>query len=463
MRREVRDGSERMRQGSVCHRNVFGATSRRLTLMWHHDGGRPAPSMSYTSRPMLSVSPARLQARIGALARFGALPGGGVTRTCWSPPHEEARAWLLAEIKAAGLTPWVDTAGNVFGGLGFTGFAAATGAVLTGSHIDTVPEGGILDGALGVLAGLECLQTIRDGGAAPRKPLGVVAWSDEEGRYGSLFGSRAFCGRLDVAAIPTMASVDGERLTDAMRRAGFDALRAPDAAAPAGAVDAYVELHIEQGARLEEAGIPIGVVDTIVGVRRARVVFLGQADHAGTTPMERRRDAFLAAADYALKARELVVTRGGPRAVTNVGVVQVHPGASNIVPGRAELVHEMRDPDPAVLERLARECAELAQDVARARSIVVEVRPMSATMPAPCAPRILSAIEASCGALGLPSRRLYSAAGHDAQNLAAVTDAGMVFIPSRGGRSHRVDEMSDAAAIERGANVLLHTLLRLAV
>jgi N-carbamoyl-L-amino-acid hydrolase len=411
---------------------------------------------------LLSVLSGRLQARIAALARFGALPGGGVTRPCWSPAHEEARAWLLAEIRTAGLAPWVDRAGNVFGGLGLSALEPQKPAVLTGSHIDTVPEGGILDGALGVLAGLECLQTIREAGAAPRRPLGVVAWSDEEGRYGSLFGSRAFCGRLDAAAIPTMAAVDGERLVEAMQRAGFDPLRAPEAQAPPGAVDAYIELHIEQGARLEEAGIPIGVVDTIVGVRRARVVFHGQADHAGTTPMARRRDAFLAAADYALKARELVVTRGGPRAVTNFGVVHVHPGASNIVPGRAELVHEMRDPDVAVLERLARDCAELAQDVARARSITVEIRPMSATTPAPCAPRVQSAVEAASGALGLAWERLYSAAGHDAQNLAAITDAGMIFIPSRGGRSHRVDEMSDAAAIERGANVLLHTLLRLA-
>jgi N-carbamoyl-L-amino-acid hydrolase len=411
---------------------------------------------------MLTVSSTRLQSRIGALARFGGLPGGGVTRMCWSPAHEEARAWLLGEIKTAGLTPWVDPAGNVFGGLGLGALDPARPAVLTGSHIDTVPEGGILDGALGVLAGLECLETIREAGETPRKPLGVVAWSDEEGRYGSLFGSRAFCGRLDAAAIPTMAAVDGERLVDAMRGAGFDALRAPEAKAPAGAVAAYVELHIEQGARLEEAGIPIGVVDTIVGVRRARVVFVGQADHAGTTPMDRRRDAFLAAADYALKARELVVTRGGPRAVTNFGVVHVHPGASNIVPGRAELVHEMRDPDGAVLERLARDCAALAQDVARARSIAVEIRPMSATTPAPCAPRVQAAIEAACSALGHRWQRMYSAAGHDAQNLAGVTDAGMIFIPSRGGRSHRVDEMSDAEAIERGANVLLHTLLRLA-
>ncbi len=390
---------------------------------------------------MISISLPRLTSRINALARFGGLPGGGVTRSCWSPPHEEARAWLVGELRAAGLEAWVDPAGNIFGSTGSRTLRPETPVVLTGSHIDTVPEGGILDGA---------------------RPLVVAAWSDEEGRYGSLFGSRAFCGLLDGARIDEMAAVDGVRLVDAMARAGFEARHAPEARGPAGAVTAYVELHIEQGARLEEAGIPIGVVETIVGVRRSRVVFVGQADHAGTTPMDRRRDAFLAAADYALRVREHVVTRGSATSVTNFGVVRVHPGASNIVPGRAELVHEMRDPEVAVLERLADECAALARQVAGAHRVGVEVQLMSATTPAPCSPRVQAVIEKVCATLGLPSRRLYSAAGHDAQNLAHVTDAGMIFIPSQGGRSHRVDEMSDWQAIERGANALLHTLLVLA-
>lgn len=408
------------------------------------------------------MSQPRLERRLAALARFGGLPGGGVTRPCWSAAHEEARAWLLEELRGAGLAPWVDAAGNVFGGLGTDRFSAAAPVVLTGSHIDTVPEGGPLDGALGVIAGLECLHVLRETGEAASRPLVVAAWSDEEGRYGSLFGSRAFCGHLDAAAIPTMAAADGERLEDAMRRAGFDARKAPEARAPQGAVDAYVELHIEQGARLEEAGIPIGIVESIVGVRRARVVFGGQADHAGTTPMDRRRDAFLASADYALRARDLVVAGGAGVAVANIGIVHVHPGVSNIVPGRAELVHELRDPDAARLERLARETAALAHDVARTRGLTVEVRPMSATTPAACAPRVQAAVEAACATLGLRWQRLYSAAGHDAQNLAGITEAGMLFIPSRGGRSHRVDETSDPEAIGRGANALLHTLRRLA-
>ena len=414
------------------------------------------------STSVVAISASRLQDRIDALARFGALPGGGVTRPCWSPQHEEARAWLLGEMRAAGLETWVDPAGNVFGALGITALGAEGPAVLTGSHIDTVPEGGILDGALGVLAGLEVLQTIRERQPPHRLPLAVAAWSDEEGRYGSLFGSRAFCGKLDVTRVEDMAAADGERLVDAMGRAGFDARRAGEAQAPAGSVAAYVELHIEQGPRLEEAGIPIGVVDAIVGVRRSRVIFTGQADHAGTTPMDRRRDGFLAAAEYALKARDLVVRHGGGRSVTNVGGVTVHPGVSNIVPARGELVHEMRGPDPDTLLMLDRRCASLARRLARRRSVQVEIRSMSATTPALCAARVQAATETACAQLGLGFTRLYSAAGHDAQNLAAITEAGMIFIPSTGGRSHRVDELSDATAIQRGANVLLHTLLALA-
>jgi N-carbamoyl-L-amino-acid hydrolase len=404
-----------------------------------------------------AISLGRLRSHVESLARFGGLPGGGVTRSAWSPPHEEARAWLLARMKDAGLQTSVDAAGNIFGRLGGQG-----PAVYTGSHIDTVPEGGILDGALGVLSGLECLHTINEAGLAHRLPLVVAAWSDEEGRYGSLFGSRAFVGRLDPARVPEMAAVDGDRLVDAMARAGFDASRAHTAAVDPRLVAAYVELHIEQGPRLEEKGIPIGVVTAIVGIRRTRIVFVGQADHAGTTPMARRRDAFLAAADFALRARELVLEKGSRDSVTNFGVVRVHPGVTNIVPGRAELVHEMREPDPTVLDTLYRQCCRLAERVAARRKIRVEIIPTSQTQPAHCAPRVQEAVARASRALGLPFRRMHSAAGHDAQNLALITDAGMLFIPSQGGRSHRVDEMSDWGAIERGGNVLLGTLLSLA-
>ncbi len=406
---------------------------------------------------MLRTSLPRLHGDLTALARFGADPGGGVSRPAWSPPHEEARAWLLAQMKEAGLEASVDPAGNTFGRMG-----DGAPVVLTGSHIDSVPEGGTLDGALGVLAALECLRTIRQAGIPLKRPLAVVAWSDEEGRYGSLFGSRAFTGKLDPTKIPGMRAPDGDRLVDAMARAGFSAIEAPRAAADPKSLAAYVELHIEQGPHLEAKGIPIGVVEGIVGIRRNRTTFRGEPDHAGTTPMARRKDAFLAAAEYALAAREHVVRRGSGKSVTNFGVVEVKPGVTNIVPARATLLQEMRELDGRVLDRLDRECGALAKRIARRRGIRVAIERISRNEPARMAPDVQRAIETAAAALKLRTLRMPSGAGHDAQNLATITRAGMIFIPSKGGRSHRPDEASDWRAIERGANVLLHTLIRLA-
>ena len=406
----------------------------------------------------VAISLPRLRAYIEALAQFGRNPEGqGITRSCWSPAHEEARAWLLARMKEAGLTTWVDEAGNTFGKLGEGG-----PTVMTGSHIDTVPQGGSLDGALGVLAGLECLQTLREAGVRTRRPLTMVAWSDEEGRYAGLFGSRAFTGKLDARQIPHFRAADGERLVEAMSRAGFDPLEAPKAKCDPRTLAAYVELHIEQGPHLEAARIPIGSVQGIVGNRRSWVTFVGQADHAGTTPMAWRKDAFLGAAEYALAARELVVKRGGGKSVTNFGRIEVAPGVSNIVPARATLLHEMRSLDARTLSRLDAQCRALARAVARRRGLRVKIEAISQSQPVRCSKRVMQAVETACEGLGLKYRRMPSGAGHDAQNLASVTDSGMLFIPSRGGRSHRPDETSDWKAIERGGNALLHTLLQLA-
>jgi len=406
----------------------------------------------------VAISLPRLKTYIETLSTYGRNPNGrGITRSCWSPVHEQARAWLVGKMKEAGLDTHVDPAGNTFGRIPGEG-----AAVLTGSHIDTVPEGGPLDGALGVLAGLECLQTIRQAGLSPRRPLAVVAWSDEEGRYGSLFGSRAFTGRLDPAQIPTLRSVDGESLVDAMARAGYDASKVVDARCDPRTLHAYVELHIEQGPHLEAAGLPIGLVEGIVGIRRNRLTFIGEPDHAGTTPMAWRKDAFLAAAEYALKAREHIVRKGSGRSVTNFGRIELAPGVSNIVPARALLLQEMRELDPKILARLDRECLALARTVARRRGLRVTVETLSRNEPARCAPTVMRAVQSACEALRLKYKAMPSGAGHDAQNLARVTDSGMLFIPSRGGRSHRPDEMSDWKAIERGANALLHTLLTLA-
>jgi N-carbamoyl-L-amino-acid hydrolase len=333
---------------------------------------------------------------------------------------------------------------------------------MTGSHIDTVPRGGPLDGALGVLAGLECLRTIAASARRPARPLEVAAFNDEEGRFYGFFGSRAMTGGLDPALAARLADPTGQPLPEAMRRAGFDLDRAAEARRDRGAIAAYVELHIEQGPWLEAEGVPIGSVEAVVGIRRRRLTFVGQPDHAGATPMDRRRDAFFTAAEYATKARELVVKGGSGRSVTTIGVVDVRPGVPNIVPERAMLLQETRDADPGVLDRLARRSLGLARRVSTRRGLGLEVEELMRAEPVRMSPRVQAAVEAEAAALGLAVKRMPSGAGHDAQVLAAVTEAGMIFVPSQGGRSHRPDEWSDWDSIERGANVLLGTLLRLA-
>ena len=405
----------------------------------------------------LRIDLGRLRRDIEALAAIGRDPAGGISRPAWSPAHEEARAWLLGRLREAGLAARVDPAGNAFGRLG-----EGSPVVMTGSHIDTVPRGGPLDGALGVLAGLECLRTVAVSGRRPARPLEVAAFTDEEGRFYGFFGSRALTGSLDRALAERLTDPTGLPLPEAMRRAGFDLAAAPTARRDPGEIAAYVELHIEQGPWLEVDDVPIGIVESIVGIRRFRLNFVGQPDHAGTTPMDRRKDAFLTAAEYATKSRELVVRGGEGRAVTTIGVVEVRPGVPNIVPERATLLQELRDSEPALLERLASRTLQAARRVARERGLVLEVEHLMRADPVRMSPRIQAVIETTAQELGLPTRRMPSGAGHDAQVLAAVTDAGMIFVPSQGGRSHRPDEWTDWPALERGANMLLGTLLRLA-
>lgn len=395
------------------------------------------------------------------------MPQGGITRPAWSNAYQDARSWLEDEMRDAGFKVWTDSAGNVFGGIPAETFSSGRLArnqkvVLTGSHIDTVPQGGMFDGALGVIAGLECLQVISELGSTCKRPLMVASWMDEEGYYGSLFGSRAFTGRLNAVRIPVMMSPDGDRLIDAMARAGFEASRAVEAKAPSGSVHAYVELHIEQGPYLDRAEIPIGAVKAIVGVRRSRVVFVGRADHAGTMPMVERQDAFMAAADYSLQSKELLNLQASQQSVMNIGSVLVQPGAANVVPSRVELIHEFRDPNAEVLDMLSEEFKKITQQVAMKHKVAGSIDEISISHPVPCSPRVISLTEEVADGFGLKSQRMYSAAGHDVLNLATMAEVGMIFIPSRGGRSHCPEEVSDWEHIEQGANVLLHALVKLA-
>jgi N-carbamoyl-L-amino-acid hydrolase len=400
---------------------------------------------------------ARLKRDLEDLGAIGRTAEGGVSRPSWSDADMQARRWLMDRIRAAGMDARVDPAGNIFGR-----WQPGSPAVLVGSHIDSVPNGGMFDGALGVLAGLECLRRIKEEGVRLRHPLELVAFTDEEGAFGGFFGSYAFTGVLKRDEIPKITDSKGLRILDAMARHGMDAMQAPAAARDPKEIRAYVELHIEQGPVLERERIPIGVVDGIVGIRRYGVTFRGRADHAGTTPMADRKNALLGAADLVLKGHELVLTEGTPASRVTVGVVQLKPAVANIVPAEAYLTYELREQSVAVLRLLAEKSRVLAATVASTWGLAVSVETILEIDPVPMAEEVKTAVVAAAGELGLTVRPMSAMAGHDAQVVGRVARAGMIFVPSRDGRSHSPLEFTPDVDLERGANVLLITLLRLA-
>lgn len=405
----------------------------------------------------MRVDFSRLRRDLDELGAIGRTPEGGVSRPSWSDADMQGRRWLLDRIAAAGLTPRVDAAGNILGR-----WQQGGPAVLVGSHLDSVPNGGALDGALGVLAGLECLRRIKETGVPLRHPVELVAFTDEEGAFGGFFGSYAFTGCLEARDIPDLTDSAGVRIIDAMARHGVDALQAPTANRSPEDIRAYVELHIEQGPTLVAKQVPIGVVDAIVGIRRFGITFRGRADHAGTTPMTDRRDALLGASDLIQQGRELVLAEGTPASRLTVGVLQVKPGAANIIPAEVYLSYELREVSGAMLRTLADRSRALAADIATAWGLTVSIETVMDVEPVRLADEVKACIVSATEDLGIRHLRLPAMAGHDAQVVGRVAPAGMIFVPSKDGRSHSPLEFTADEDLERGANVLLLTLLKLA-
>jgi len=368
------------------------------------------------------ISAERLLGDLAELARIGGRPDGGVDRVAGTEADLEARRWLAGRIEAAGLEARHDEIGNVFGRT-----PGSRGPwLLLGSHTDTVPAGGRLDGAYGVVAGLEVLRSLHEAGHPAAAAIEVVSFYDEEGvgAGGGLRGSTHLCSS------PHVAELSG-----------------------------YLELHIEQGPRLEAEGLELGVVEGIVGIDRWDVVFRGAANHAGTTPYALRRDAGAAAGRLLHRLRDLV--QGvDPEMVANIGAVTLLPGAANVVPGVARLVVEMRALAPDSLARAAAALRGEATAAAAEADCEVELAPRSAVPPAPMAASMIAALEAACAGSGRPWRRLVSGAGHDAGRLAGLVPAGMLFVPSRGGVSHSPEEHTEEALLTQGAWVFQYAILQ---
>jgi N-carbamoyl-L-amino-acid hydrolase len=293
-------------------------------------------------------------------------------------------------------------------------------------------------------------------------PIEAVAFTDEEGRFGGFVGSFAVIGTMTYDEVLRRRDLRGVPLAEAMRQVGLDPTNIGAARRDPKDIKAYVELHIEQGPILEAMGVPIGVVQGIVAGSRTWITFRGRADHAGTTPMAMRQDAFLGAAEFGLRVREMVLTEGSGTTVGTVGVMDLKPGASNIVPETAFLTLDLRDISGEVLQRLLDRVGVLAHEIAEKWGLGVTVERMRTSEPAQMSPRVQAVIDEVGRELGQQTHWMNSGAGHDAQVMAKITEAGMIFVPSRQGRSHSPAEFTDWQQVENGANVLLNTVVRLA-
>jgi N-carbamoyl-L-amino-acid hydrolase len=405
-------------------------------------------------QPSLRVDGARLNSRMDDLARFGANAAGGIDRVAFSDANIEAREWVMDLMREAGLTVDVDLVGNILGRR--VGTEPDLRPLMLGSHIDSVPGGGNYDGQLGSMGALEVAATLADAAHPTRHPLEFVVFINEEG---GKTGSRALVGEVEPRELD-IVTASGHTIGEGIRRLGGDPDRLVDAERASGSLAAFLELHIEQGAIMDTDGFAIGVVEGIVGIRRWNVTVTGRTNHAGTTPMDRRQDAMVAAARFVDTVHRTARSMPG-RHVATVGRLEAEPGAPNVIPGKVTLTLEIRD--------LSMDGIDAVFDaiVARADAIADDTRTSFAydrfyvSRAAPTDPRIRDVVESSAQGLGLSSLRMPSGAGHDAQSIALLAPVGMIFVPSTAGISHAPEEFTPPEQITNGANVLLHTLLAL--
>jgi len=409
--------------------------------------------------PHLSINFQRLKQDIVDLSSIGRHENQGLYRMAFSAADIQARQWLQRRIQDAGLELYVDGAANIHARLDWD---AERPSVMTGSHLDTVPGAGHLDGALGVLTGLECLRCLKEQQIALRFPLESVAFTDEEGRFGDMIGSQAICGQLTPDSLHSARDLAGVRLIDAMAEHGLDAMDALHAQRRPDSLHAFIELHIEQGPVLDRQQLHIGIVDAIAGLFKWQARFIGEANHAGTTPMNMRRDAFQAVAELSGEIPRILEENGSIRSVATIGRVELSPGAANVVPGRAEFSLEVRDTDPLVLDALANAFRRAMSAIARRRDLMFEFEVLGELTPRKCDAGIVDTVAGLCREMGINSTRMHSGAAHDTQIMSTITRAGMIFVPSKDGRSHSACEWTAWEDIELGANVLLNTLNRLA-
>ncbi|MDQ4058787.1 MAG: Zn-dependent hydrolase [Actinomycetota bacterium] len=406
----------------------------------------------------MNINRDRLWGLLAEVNEIGKLDSGGAERLAWTQEEIAARHWLVERCVAEGLEASYDEVGNVWV------FAGRRPAVMMGSHLDTVPSGGRFDGALGVASALEGLLSAREAREPGWDRLGVLCFTDEEGvRFGlGMTGSRALAGDLGVDELENATTTQGVRLGDVMRHAGFDPERVSDVSARRGDLSAYLEVHVEQGRRLERAGLPASIVTGIVGLSHRRLQVLGEANHAGTTLPADRRDALMPIATAALEAQRVMNTLD--QLVATVGEAAVVGGATNIVPGEARATLDVRSLEEDLIDRANQQIIEAARRAAEDNGCELRVQETKRLRAAPMAPEVLEAMRSAASEFEFEVPEMPSMAGHDSMTLTgAGVPCGMVFVRSEGGISHSPKESSTLEDCALGASLLVTAALKLAV
>jgi N-carbamoyl-L-amino-acid hydrolase len=396
----------------------------------------------------------RLEAQLEVLSRIGRLPSGAVRRLAFSDEDRAARDQVRRWMEELEMAVRIDAAGNLIGR--YEGLDPSLPVLATGSHIDTVPEGGRYDGALGVVGALEAVRLLAERGLRLQHPLEVIVFADEES---TMVGCKSMVGRAD--ADPTSyATASGRPIQECLASIGGDWERRCSAERKPEEIAAFLELHVEQGGVLEAVDRQIGVVEGVVGQQRYSLSVSGQANHAGTTPMAMRRDALTTAARIILAIEDLAQHFPGDPVAT-VGKLQLWPNAANIVPGRVEFTLDMRDLSHAVIDQMRGQLERKLESISVASRNRITMTPQFVVDPSPADPRLQTVISAVCQRLGFSATHLPSRASHDAQELGRLTAMGMIFVPSRGGVSHSADEYTSPAECAQGVSVLLHSLIQI--
>ena len=400
----------------------------------------------------LRINPTRLA------ARFAALTEAGSTRLAFTQEDRRGRQCVIAMMERAGLDVKIDAATNIIGRR--KGLRTERPAIVTGSHIDTVPGGGCYDGALGVLAAIECVETLNDLEIETHHSIETIAFANEEGQsFEGLMGSKAMVGAL---SFDTLNDTDaaGRTLAEALDQFGGASDSLSGSIRKSSEIKAYIELHVEQGGILELSGSQIGIVEGIVGIQYIDVIFNGEPNHAGTTPMELRKDALVAASRFIVEVDESIRTNQFSRVAT-VGVLHLTPNARNIVPGKVHLTAGIRDLDIKVIDQTIKHLSHCAEQISKASGVQIQIRKRESIAPALADPTLMDALKTVVPRLDLAYRVMPSGAGHDAQMMASLAPMCMIFVPSTGGISHSTDEFTSPEDCENGANVLLHSILEI--